>query len=69
MLLYDVTSGPDKIHLYIVQIICKDTQEERNTLDDFQKYLFVFKLISIGLSNTVPVVTGPFYQLIFFLTP
>ncbi len=42
MLLYDVTSGPDKIHLYIVQIICKYTQEERNTLDDFQKYFICF---------------------------
>lgn len=52
--MYDVTSGLDKIHLYIVQIFCK---EEQNTLDDFQKHL-VFK-ISIGLLNAVPVIIGP----------
>ncbi len=47
--LYDVTSGLDKINLYIVQIFCKDTQQEQNTLDDFQ--VFVFKLISIGQTH------------------
>ncbi len=57
--MYDVTSGLDKIHVYIVQIFCKDTQEEQNTLDGFQKHLFVFKLISIGLLNAVPVIIGP----------